>query len=160
MLGWVQAGCSEQSGFEVGYTSAAEHVERHRSLVVHDLPGAVELPEAERDPDPDALGRRPVHQRAMEPAEAVPERQVIAHCDVQAAHDQQTLSAVPGIDELARAALPLQFLASPEDYTGHYVQLASRANARATTGEVISCDGGLRVRGLQRPTGGGQQALS
>jgi NAD(P)-dependent dehydrogenase (short-subunit alcohol dehydrogenase family) len=68
--------------------------------------------------------------------------------------DQQTLSAVPGIDELARAALPLQFLASPEDYTGHYVQLASRANARATTGEVISCDGGLGVRGLQQPAGG------
>jgi NAD(P)-dependent dehydrogenase (short-subunit alcohol dehydrogenase family) len=68
--------------------------------------------------------------------------------------DQQTLSAVPGIDELARAALPLQFLASPEDYTGHYVQLASRANARATTGVVISCDGGLGVRGLQQPAGG------
>ena len=68
--------------------------------------------------------------------------------------DQQTLSAVPGIDELAQAALPLQFLASPEDYTGHYVQLASRSNARATTGVVISCDGGLGVRGLQQPAGG------
>jgi NAD(P)-dependent dehydrogenase (short-subunit alcohol dehydrogenase family) len=68
--------------------------------------------------------------------------------------DQQTLSAVPGIDELVRAALPLQFLASPEDYTGHYVQLASRANARATTGVVVSCDGGLGVRGLQQPAGG------
>ena len=50
--------------------------------------------------------------------------------------------------------LDLEPLASPEDYTGHYVQLASRANARATTGEVISCDGGLGVRGLQQPAGG------
>jgi NAD(P)-dependent dehydrogenase (short-subunit alcohol dehydrogenase family) len=68
--------------------------------------------------------------------------------------DQQTLSSVPGIGELARTALPLQFLPSPQDYAGHYVQLASRANARATTGVVVSCDGGLGVRGLQQPAGG------
>ena len=68
--------------------------------------------------------------------------------------DQQTLSAVPGLDELARSALPLQFLPTPQDYTGQYVQLASRANARATTGVVVSCDGGIEVRGLPRPGGG------
>lgn len=72
--------------------------------------------------------------------------------------DQQTLSSVPGIDELARVALPLQFLPSPQDYTGHYVQLASRANARATTGVVVSCDGGIEVRGLPRPGGGGSRS--
>jgi NAD(P)-dependent dehydrogenase (short-subunit alcohol dehydrogenase family) len=67
--------------------------------------------------------------------------------------DQQTLSSVPGIDELVRTAMPLQFLPSPQDYTGHYVQLASRANGRATTGTVVSCDGGLGVRGLRQPAG-------
>jgi hypothetical protein len=33
------------------------------------------------------------------------------------------------------------------------VQLASRANAAATTGIVVACDGGLEVRGLGRPSG-------
>jgi hypothetical protein len=31
------------------------------------------------------------------------------------------------------------------------VQLASRANASATTGVVVACDGGLDVRGLAHP---------
>ena len=46
------------------------------------------------------------------------------------------------------ATVPLGFLPSPADYAGHYVQLASRANAAATTGIVVACDGGLDVRGL------------
>jgi cis-2,3-dihydrobiphenyl-2,3-diol dehydrogenase len=49
--------------------------------------------------------------------------------------------------------LPLQFLPDPADYTGHYVQLASRANAAATTGVVIECDGGFSVRGMPAPPG-------
>jgi hypothetical protein len=106
LLGWVQTGCSERSGFQVGHSSAAEHVERHRSLVVHDLPSAVELPEAERDPDPDALGRRPVHQRAMEPAEAVPERHVVAHGEGQAA---DLIIRVPEDREDVRPVLQLRF---------------------------------------------------
>jgi NAD(P)-dependent dehydrogenase (short-subunit alcohol dehydrogenase family) len=60
----------------------------------------------------------------------------------------QTPSAVGDLDQLASALLPLGFLPSPEDYTGHYVQLASRANAAATTGIVVACDGGLDVRGI------------
>ena len=43
--------------------------------------------------------------------------------------------------------------ATTRDYTGHYVQLASRANAAATTGVVIACDGGLDVRGIGLPAG-------
>ena len=101
-----QTGCSERSGFEVGHSSAAEHVVRCRSLVVHDLPSAVELPEAQRDPDPDALGRRPIHQRAMEPAEAVPERHVIARCDAQAAH---LVVRVPEDRKDVRPVLQLRF---------------------------------------------------
>ena len=61
---------------------------------------------------------------------------------------ERTPGSVPGLEELARGAAPLGFLPRPEDYTGHYVQLASRRNAAATTGVVVACDGGLDVRGI------------
>ncbi len=67
---------------------------------------------------------------------------------------ERTPSSVPDLDQLASAAVPLGFLPSPADYTGHYVQLASRANAAATTGIVVASDGGLDVRGLGRPSAG------
>jgi cis-2,3-dihydrobiphenyl-2,3-diol dehydrogenase len=63
----------------------------------------------------------------------------------------RTPSSVPGLEQLARAATPLGLLPSPRDYTGHYVQLASRENAAATTGVVVACDGGLDVRGIGIP---------
>jgi NAD(P)-dependent dehydrogenase (short-subunit alcohol dehydrogenase family) len=63
----------------------------------------------------------------------------------------QTPSSVGDLDQLADALLPLRFLPTPQDYTGHYVQLASRANAAATTGVVIACDGGLDARGIGLP---------
>jgi NAD(P)-dependent dehydrogenase (short-subunit alcohol dehydrogenase family) len=65
----------------------------------------------------------------------------------------RTLASMPDLDELARALLPLRFLADPSDYTGHYVQLASRGNAAATTGVVVDCDGGFAVRGMPPPPG-------
>jgi cis-2,3-dihydrobiphenyl-2,3-diol dehydrogenase len=65
----------------------------------------------------------------------------------------RTLASMPDLDELARAVLPLRFLPDPSDYTGHYVQLASRANAAATTGVVVDCDGGFAVRGMPPPPG-------
>ena len=66
-----------------------------------------------------------------------------------------TTSSVPELDleQIAAATTPLSFLARPEDYTGHFVQLASRANGATTTGVVIECDGGLGVRGLGFPKG-------
>lgn len=64
---------------------------------------------------------------------------------------ERTLDSMPDLDELARALLPLQFLPDPADYTGHFVQLASRANAAATTGVVVECDGGFSVRGMPPP---------
>jgi NAD(P)-dependent dehydrogenase (short-subunit alcohol dehydrogenase family) len=67
--------------------------------------------------------------------------------------ENRTPSSLPGLAEIAAAATPLGFLPRPEDYTGHYVQLASRANAGATTGVVVACDGGLDVRGLGLPRG-------
>jgi cis-2,3-dihydrobiphenyl-2,3-diol dehydrogenase len=65
--------------------------------------------------------------------------------------ENQTPSSLPGLDQIAVGAAPLAFLPRPEDYTGHYVQLASRANAAATTGVVVACDGGLDVRGIGLP---------
>ncbi len=50
--------------------------------------------------------------------------------------------------------VPLHFMPRPEDYTGHYVQLASRDNAAATTGVMVECDAGLGVRGLGVPPPG------
>lgn len=67
--------------------------------------------------------------------------------------DKTTPSSIPNLEEFASSVVPLGFLPSPETYTGHYVQLASRANAAATTGAVVECDGGLAVRGLGSPPG-------
>lgn len=64
-----------------------------------------------------------------------------------------TPASLPDLDELARLVLPLRSLPEPADYTGHYVQLASRANAAATTGVVVHCDGGFAVRGMAPPAG-------
>ena len=63
----------------------------------------------------------------------------------------RTLASMPDLDELARVVLPLAVLPEPAAYTGHYVQLASRANAAATTGTVVECDGGFSVRGMPLP---------
>jgi 2,3-dihydroxy-2,3-dihydrophenylpropionate dehydrogenase len=68
--------------------------------------------------------------------------------------ENRTPSSLPGLEQIASAAAPLAFLPRPEDYTGHYVQLASRANAAATTGVVVACDGGLDVRGIGLPPAG------
>src|SRR5262245_58288282 len=74
------------SGLKVGHSLAACNIERHRSLVVHDQPIAVELAEAEGAPDPHPARRRPVLQRAAEPAESVPECHIITHGDGQVAN--------------------------------------------------------------------------
>ena len=66
---------------------------------------------------------------------------------------ERTPASVPGLADLARTAVPLGFLPRPEDYTGHYVQLASRRDAATTTGVVVACDGGLDVRGIAGATG-------
>src|SRR5215469_7119132 len=74
------------SGLKVSHSLAADNIERHRSLVVHDQPIAVELLEAEGAPDPHPARRRPVLQRAAEPAESVPECHIITHGDGQVAN--------------------------------------------------------------------------
>jgi NAD(P)-dependent dehydrogenase (short-subunit alcohol dehydrogenase family) len=58
------------------------------------------------------------------------------------------------LGDLLKLCTALQILPEPADYTGQYVLLASKENARATTGAVINCDGGMGVRGLVQVAGG------
>src|SRR5215813_15046658 len=74
------------SGLKAGHSLAACNIERHRSVVVHNQPIAVELPKAEGAPDPHQARRRPVLQRAAEPTESVPECHIITHGDGQVAN--------------------------------------------------------------------------
>lgn len=56
--------------------------------------------------------------------------------------------------EAIRAILPLQFFPSPEEFTGPFVTLASRADNRTLTGVIINADCGLGVRGIRSVAGG------
>lgn len=58
-----------------------------------------------------------------------------------------SLASLPGFEQAVAAAVPLGFMAQPEDHTGHYVLLASRANSRGTTAAILQSDGGWEVRG-------------
>jgi NAD(P)-dependent dehydrogenase (short-subunit alcohol dehydrogenase family) len=66
---------------------------------------------------------------------------------------ESKLSSLPVADIVARS-LPIPTLMGPDDYAGHYILLASRANAGNTTGSIINCDGGFNSRGLLSPAGG------
>lgn len=57
------------------------------------------------------------------------------------------LSEIPGFEEAVANAVPLGFMAQPEDHAGHYVLLASRTNSPATTAAILQSDGGWEVRG-------------
>lgn len=58
------------------------------------------------------------------------------------------LSEVDGFEESVAKAMPLRFIAAPEDHTGHYVLLASRENSPATTAAILQSDGGWEIRPL------------
>jgi NAD(P)-dependent dehydrogenase (short-subunit alcohol dehydrogenase family) len=60
--------------------------------------------------------------------------------------DGRSFSSLP-VDEIVARFSPLERGIAPEDYTGHYVLLASRANSLTVTGSVHNCDGGIGVRG-------------
>ncbi len=66
---------------------------------------------------------------------------------------ETTIAAVP-LEEIVKTGTVLQELPRPEDYTGHYVLLASKENSRTATGAIINCDGGMGVRGLAEVAGG------
>lgn len=58
-------------------------------------------------------------------------------------------------DPAAGMPIPLHHSSTdPRDFTAPYVLLASRQQSSTITGEVISADGGIGVRGFQSPAGG------
>lgn len=61
--------------------------------------------------------------------------------------ENDKLSEIPGFTDRAAEAVPLGFVAQPEDHTGHYVLLASRRDSAATTAAILQSDGGWEVRG-------------
>ncbi|WP_036771133.1 3-phenylpropionate-dihydrodiol/cinnamic acid-dihydrodiol dehydrogenase [Photorhabdus australis] len=66
--------------------------------------------------------------------------------------DQSVVDSLP--PEIIGTILPLQFTPQPEDFTGPYVMLASRANNRTLTGVMITADAGLSIRGIRQTTAG------
>jgi NAD(P)-dependent dehydrogenase (short-subunit alcohol dehydrogenase family) len=67
----------------------------------------------------------------------------------------RSIAAVRGSSGEDRTRLvPLQIDPESRDYAAHYVMLASRHEARAMTGAIINCDGGLGVRGIRQVAGG------
>jgi NAD(P)-dependent dehydrogenase (short-subunit alcohol dehydrogenase family) len=62
-----------------------------------------------------------------------------------------SLRQMPGVEQGLASSNPLGIAAKPEDHTGHYVLLASPANARMTTAAILHSDGGLEVRGARPP---------
>jgi NAD(P)-dependent dehydrogenase (short-subunit alcohol dehydrogenase family) len=61
--------------------------------------------------------------------------------------ENDRLSDIPGFSDAVADAMPLGFIAQPEDHTGHYVLLASRDNSPATTAAILQSDGGWEIRG-------------
>ncbi|MFC5994348.1 3-(cis-5,6-dihydroxycyclohexa-1,3-dien-1-yl)propanoate dehydrogenase [Pseudonocardia hispaniensis] len=60
---------------------------------------------------------------------------------------QDTSFGAMPVEEMTERFSPLEIRIMPSDYTGHYVLLASRSNARTATGSVHNCDGGVGVSG-------------
>lgn len=62
---------------------------------------------------------------------------------------ERRLSQLPGFEESVAQSMPLRFIAQPEDHTGHYVLLASKANSRATTAAILQSDCGWEIRPMR-----------
>lgn len=60
-------------------------------------------------------------------------------------HDKR-LSEIEGFSDSVANAMPLRFMAQPEDHAGHYVLLASKANSSATTATIVHSDCGWEIR--------------
>ena len=71
--------------------------------------------------------------------------------DERSIHDSFAKSAVTGDNPY----LPLHDASTdPNDFTGPYVLLASKANSSNITGAIIPADGGIAVRGFRTAAGG------
>jgi 2,3-dihydroxy-2,3-dihydrophenylpropionate dehydrogenase len=66
----------------------------------------------------------------------------------------QHLSDMPGLEDMMKNFTPLKIAATPADYCGPYVMLASRRDAAPISGVVINTDGGIGIRGFLQPSGG------
>lgn len=66
---------------------------------------------------------------------------------------ENKLSSLP-VAEIVERSLPIPTLVQPDGYAAYYTLLASRDDARNTTGTIINCDGGFNVRGLLTPASG------
>lgn len=66
---------------------------------------------------------------------------------------ERSLEDVEGLEDAVSRTLPLGFVAQPQDHAGLYVVLASRENARCTTGDIFRSDGGWEVRAPGRRPG-------
>lgn len=91
-----------------------------------------------------------VRVNAVAPGGTLTDLRGLAHLDQQ----DMSMAAVPDIEGLIAATAPLGFAQRAADHTGAYVLLASTPNSQAITGEVLSSDGGLGVRGLSQAAGG------
>ncbi|MDX2277334.1 MAG: 3-(cis-5,6-dihydroxycyclohexa-1,3-dien-1-yl)propanoate dehydrogenase [Hyphomonadaceae bacterium] len=61
---------------------------------------------------------------------------------------ERSLANVP-LKEMVEGLLPVPFLPSAADYTGHYVLLASHKNSKTMTGATLEADCGFGVRGFR-----------
>lgn len=63
-------------------------------------------------------------------------------------HAARTIDDTGDLAERIARHVPLGFAQVPEDHTGLYLLLASKANSRAVTGQVFMSDGGVGVRAV------------
>lgn len=69
--------------------------------------------------------------------------------------EERSISASFAKNAGSKAVIPLHDSSTdPRDFTAPYVLLAARAQSGTITGEVISADGGIGVRGFATPAGG------
>ena len=68
--------------------------------------------------------------------------------------ESTSVRSVPDVERLFGASNPLGIAQDPADHAGAYLLLATASQSRAITGVVLNSDGGLGVRGLDRPAGG------
>lgn len=64
------------------------------------------------------------------------------------------LNQIENLDQILRDITPLSIAATPAQYCGPYVLLASRDNSATMTGAIVNADGGLGVRGIMNVRGG------
>ena len=69
-------------------------------------------------------------------------------------HHNTSVRDGPDVERLFGASNPLGIAQNPADHAGAYLLLATASQSRAITGVVLNSDGGLGVRGLDRPAGG------